>query len=580
MADIVTKQKLENADTDVDNLGKAVNEKGVVNPRYGEAYPTLPSAIQIVLESGGFEPFETETLLKASVPVLEKKAAYSLDTHKVFLWESGVWKDTGLSAIDQAKTFTNNLRTDVKNVINKSSSGNKLFSFLDASKRIVAYFDRDSEFYLSRLEGSVQTEVLQLKDNILSISDKAFDQGSRNKLLSFLDKNKKVIGYFDKNSELHLTGMTDSVQSKLSGDSLNTDRINNKILNVMSMSGAIQGKMLDLYSIGRPIAPVPLEQMPLKYTVDNSIVNLRINQPASNTAINTPYEREGEGRAVHPNIFQVKDTFCGYKYILGLTPYYMSIDKFENPVVYGSNDLINFDMLTELTLADVPVKSGNSTSQYNSDIFFAYDYHTGELLCGWREVKGGYGTALYVRRTKDLKNWSAPEVLWQSSMTDMLLSPCIVYNPQTEMYDLFCIEAMSTSTNNPIRKVSTKYLQNPEWENSHLIYPNIVGFTPWHIDVRYVGDKLMAIMHEYHEVKGTLWVGISSDHGETWTWGEQSLLQGEYHKPYKASLCPIYISDTQIKLCYVWTSANFMADKSLGLMLYIQQSETIQISKI
>ncbi len=251
MADMVTKKKLEDADIDVDNLGKAVNELGIVNPRYGDAYPTLPSAIQIVLESGGFEPFETETLLKASVPVLEKKAAYALDTHKIFLWESGVWKDTGLSAIDQAKTFTNNLRTDVKNVINKSSSGNKLFSFLDASKRIVAYFDRDSEFYLSRLEGSVQTEVLQLKDNILSISDKAFDQGSRNKLLSFLDKNKKVIGYFDKNSELHLTGMTDSVQSKLSGDSLNTDRINNKILNVMSMSGAIQGKMLDLYSMNR-----------------------------------------------------------------------------------------------------------------------------------------------------------------------------------------------------------------------------------------------------------------------------------------------------------------------------------------
>lgn len=105
----VTREKLINADIDVENLGKAVNEKGVVNPRYGDSYPTLPSAIQAVIETGGFEPFETEVGLLASTPILEKKAAKALDTKKIWLYVDGVWKDTGLSEFDQAKEYVDRL---------------------------------------------------------------------------------------------------------------------------------------------------------------------------------------------------------------------------------------------------------------------------------------------------------------------------------------------------------------------------------------------------------------------------------------------------------------------------------------
>lgn len=42
----ITKEKLINADIDVENLGKAVNELGVVNPRYGNPYKTAPQVIQ------------------------------------------------------------------------------------------------------------------------------------------------------------------------------------------------------------------------------------------------------------------------------------------------------------------------------------------------------------------------------------------------------------------------------------------------------------------------------------------------------------------------------------------------------
>lgn len=109
----VTKEKLINADIDVENLGKAVNEKGIVNPRYGDSYLTLPSAIQEVIESGGFEPFETEAELLASTPLLTKKASYALDTHKIFLWESGAWKDAGFGVLEMSNKFT------IKEISNK-----------------------------------------------------------------------------------------------------------------------------------------------------------------------------------------------------------------------------------------------------------------------------------------------------------------------------------------------------------------------------------------------------------------------------------------------------------------------------
>ncbi|WP_336956699.1 sialate O-acetylesterase [Acinetobacter johnsonii] len=108
MVDIINLQELADAKLDAKDLGECVNGNlaGIVTPRSGESFLTLPKAIQTIIETGGFEPFETEASLKATVPSLDKKAAYTLDTHKVWLWQNGEWLDTGLSAVDQAKNFT------------------------------------------------------------------------------------------------------------------------------------------------------------------------------------------------------------------------------------------------------------------------------------------------------------------------------------------------------------------------------------------------------------------------------------------------------------------------------------------
>ena len=112
MADqVITAQKLIDADKDATSLDAFINgaDSATVTTRKLRTYPSLAKAVKQVMETGGFEPFATEALLKASVPILAKKAAKALDTKKVWLWDGVQWNDTGLSELDLAKEYVDDL---------------------------------------------------------------------------------------------------------------------------------------------------------------------------------------------------------------------------------------------------------------------------------------------------------------------------------------------------------------------------------------------------------------------------------------------------------------------------------------
>lgn len=182
----VTREKLINADIDVENLGKALNELGVVNPRYGDPYPTLPSAIQEVIETGGFEPFATEAALLASVPILEKKASYALDTHKIFLWENGVWIDTGLSAKDQANNFT-------KKEINILRSGGQKTIAVKSQFSIMGYYNTTGTWVAgSSTSGYMTTDYIALDSSIKQIKVSLYGTSGAS-VVNFYDASKTII---------------------------------------------------------------------------------------------------------------------------------------------------------------------------------------------------------------------------------------------------------------------------------------------------------------------------------------------------------------------------------------------------
>ncbi|MCO9048746.1 CotH kinase family protein [Acinetobacter sp. UC24323] len=113
MDDMLVPADIIGVKRDIADIEKALNTIGIVYPRYGEPFYSLPLAIQKVIEAGGFEPFLTEAQLLASIPSFSPKAAKALDTKKIWYWGKysedetvDSWHDTGLSELDQANDFT------------------------------------------------------------------------------------------------------------------------------------------------------------------------------------------------------------------------------------------------------------------------------------------------------------------------------------------------------------------------------------------------------------------------------------------------------------------------------------------
>ncbi|MDC4542890.1 hypothetical protein OHV61_04230, partial [Acinetobacter baumannii] len=153
----LTPETFRNLEKDIDDTGKAINTKAVINPRYGEPFYSLPLAVQKVMETGGFEPFLTQAQLLASTPTISPKAAKALDTGKIWYWgkdegeTEDSWHDTGLSELDQA---TNELR-------NTFGTATNLF---DASKIIEGAYINVANNKISNATGTAVAQI-QIRPN-------------------------------------------------------------------------------------------------------------------------------------------------------------------------------------------------------------------------------------------------------------------------------------------------------------------------------------------------------------------------------------------------------------------------------
>ena len=85
-----------------------LNENTDVTSQYGDVFYTLKKALYQVIQTGGFEPFLTQSALLASVPTVSKKAAVALDTGKIWYWNGSSWTDTGWGAPLSIKPNLNN----------------------------------------------------------------------------------------------------------------------------------------------------------------------------------------------------------------------------------------------------------------------------------------------------------------------------------------------------------------------------------------------------------------------------------------------------------------------------------------
>lgn len=181
----ITRQKLIDADTDADNLGKAVNEETVVTPRYGNSYKSAPLTIKElqqkadqVVAQGFYQGYATEALLLSAKPTVAEMRARADDTRKIWRWNrtsaegvtpvTGTWTDTGLSDLEQAKGYM-----DLKVLLDNSEDIFKLSSFNNSTLLLIT---KRKKLYINGLKGAIQDVFA----SILSKTDRFITDATQN----------------------------------------------------------------------------------------------------------------------------------------------------------------------------------------------------------------------------------------------------------------------------------------------------------------------------------------------------------------------------------------------------------------
>ncbi|EPP3506191.1 sialidase family protein [Acinetobacter baumannii] len=195
MADeIITREELVDAKVDAKDLGECVNgnETGIVTPRYGDPYPTLPEAIHKMENVGGIISAPTLTALQAIVPTYDYQLGQDDSTGNQYRWNPAAtppqWVPTGRNFLTETKTYVDN---KTKNIY-ESSSG-ILDEKQDKNFNTYQYTDLNGGLFLTGINGSVQ-------DNFQSLYNTAKNIPSfqKNVILAELkDSAEQVFAYFD-----------------------------------------------------------------------------------------------------------------------------------------------------------------------------------------------------------------------------------------------------------------------------------------------------------------------------------------------------------------------------------------------
>src|SRR5690606_22206237 len=332
--------------------------------------------------------------------ILKKKAAKALNTGKVWLWENGTWKDTGLSELDQAKLYA-----DSKTDSFEKNSAESLFDFNDSERNTVARILQDGDIETAKL-GKIseisKTTLDQAKTHATSKAEAALDQAklyadsktdsfeknSAESLFDFNDSERSTVARILDNGDLVLADLGDkgvsehiknlrSVAANASenqslfelrdldgnlvfdftnsgdlifggGESLKAlaNKEGDSVVRIPSRYEQLTDEFNLLVSSYRNLShisdlPIPIGLCSQKFKISNKadLLNLKVSQP-ERIKIDTPYFTDDH--VVHPFLCNFYREFRGFKHLLIITPYHNTQDIFENPCVYGSNDLLNF----------------------------------------------------------------------------------------------------------------------------------------------------------------------------------------------------------------------------------------------
>ena len=494
----------------------------------------------------------------------------------------------GYDALTDAKNYTDTVNTATNNAVSdlvkKDAKITDLFNLVDNEDNVVAKITNDGMLYIVGLDKSIQLAIDANTNSVADINNK-INTYSTNDLYIWLDNEDNIVAKIGVDGKFYIVGLDKDVVTTL----------NNFATKSTSNDGAIKDTSLAatrtlkdtftqsvqtvlnslMYAQTGAKAPPPLHYFKQNYTIDSAWIN-NINQfghfNSERLTIASPYYEDGG--LCHPHILEFYNGFRGYRYIVAITPYHLSNEAVENPCIYGSNDLINFDLLDgfeqPLDVRPTPAFSNG----HNSDNVLAYDPKTGELICIWRQTlrnpnnDGVRVDALWMRKTKDGYNWTERERIFKA--TDHTLaggagSPAIVYDIDSGYWYMY-VTTLSSYTD-AMRLFRAKNLKESAWE---YVATLTLPFKPWHHDIKILGNKVCMLVY-CRPPDHTIYFGIADDF-TNFTWTQNLLLE---NNAYKASFVPEFNKHSEISLKILYSTYESPSEVSEKWRMYMHQTNFI-----
>lgn len=557
-------QDMANGHLDVKALAEAANgdENTIVTTRTGNTYPSAERAINIMFQNGGLPaiPFKTKALMTASTLIDGKYAMVTDDTdtanNGLYVKTKGVWVKSDYDPINQSKNHTDAVKIEVEQRIdNKTKNlldadvGDALFAKQDANGNIVEVTARDGSQYLTGLDGSVQDSIKDAKNEALKASAKINESNIDDIAIAFADSKESVIAYFKNNAHLFLTHLSDSVQNEIIANKAGLADLTTAVgmTEVATVKGLVKGD----------------------YTVDAATI-LSMKIPATNNMsfykTDSPYHKNDD--FVHPCVIELSEPMRGYSYLMCITPYRGRDPLVENPTIYGSNDQVNWTMLTGFTqpIANPPEIENPESGEHGwlSDNWWAYDPINKELYCCYRKgyyanYPNGYTNndrmQLLYRKTTNGLTWSKPVMFTPETTAgnDGQVAPSLVYDKVNSRWVMTYLKRGDWNIYVRFNTELTPVGWSEPVEIGFNAFANANGIKGWHIETKFIGNKLFMLIGD--SVNRRFYFAYAKDDTYlSWTFSANSVLPDTWTKgAYKGSFIEVPQADGTIKIRMYWT---------------------------
>ncbi|MBY7111373.1 hypothetical protein ILT06_10670 [Bacillus sp. 17RED48] len=221
---------------------------------------------------------------------------------------------------------------------------------------------------------------------------------------------------------------------------------------------------------------------------------------------------EGSNQTTHPKVKYFPGGWNGWKFWMAHTPYPRSNDKFENPCISVSNDMINWTTPAGLVnpLAE-PTAEELAKKAHYSDTHL--ELNSNNILECWYRYNAGDGSEYIYRRTSnDGKTWAPQETMYAVPSGKQCLSPAI--SIEINSYKMWFVNEAA----------NVMYMESSNgfnWTQPVKVNYTLPGiYRAWHIDVVKTdkGYEMLLNVYKQGEIalnNKILMCSLSPD-GNTW----------------------------------------------------------------